>query len=439
MFYLLNLSLSGIKNIAKEITINFYPKRIDKTFNPEDYQVKGIFGENGSGKTAIITAVNLCRKIVTFPHYLDQRDTQTLLRELINKTTQKAEIGFEFLIRTEQEEAVSIIVFTYSVTLELVDGMFRITHEKLEQKNGNTVTNKYHNIFETEHGKIKSLVTDEKNRKAVLDTTMNLLDTQSLISLLTSSGNKLKFNGFFANIVIVYVFFVSLYTYLEEEDRHETFLMQSRIDFLNHGDMDIEEKFNRLKNMQSEYTVMHGRVRIRKEEFHEYEAELHRMGRFIRLFKKDLKSIDIDKKEDGDYYSCELLMNYGSYRINLEFESTGIRKLARIYEALSAADRGFIAFVDEMDANINSIYLARMVEYYTKYSTGQLIFTSHNLEPMDALNENKCSIDFLSPDNSVVSWVQKGNASPAGYYRNGMIKNNPFNLEAEDFIGVFGE
>lgn len=441
MFYLLNLSLSGVKNIAREITFNFYPKRIDKKFDPEDYKVKGIFGENGSGKTAIITAVSLCKKIVTVPHYLDQRDTQTLLRELINKTTQKAEIKFEFLFKTEpkDKDTGDIVVFTYAVTLESVDNVFKITHEKLDQKNGNTITNKYHNLFETENGKIKHLKADEKSRKTILNATMNLLDKESFISLFTSSHSMLKFSSFVLNIVLTYIFFISLYTYLEEEDQHETFLMQSRIDFLNQDDIDMEEKFNRLKSIQSEYTVIYGRSRIRKEEFQAYEAELHRLEKFIRLFKKNLKGIDIDKREDGDFYICDLLMNYGQYRISLEFESTGIRKLARIYEALSAADRGYIAFVDEMDANINSIYLARLVEYYTKYSSGQLIFTSHNLEPMDALNINKCSIDFLSSDNEVVSWIQKGNASPAGYYRNGMIKHQPFNLEAEDFIGVFGE
>ena len=58
---------------------------------------------------------------------------------------------------------------------------------------------------------------------------------------------------------------------------------------------------------------------------------------------------------------------------------------------------------------------------------------------MQILKHNKNSIDFLSTDNKITSWKVTGNAAPDRYYRNGMIENSPFNIEAEDFIGVFGE
>ena len=50
-FYLLEFRLKGIKNIEKEIAINFYKQDIRK-FNRENYNVTGIFGRNGLGKTA---------------------------------------------------------------------------------------------------------------------------------------------------------------------------------------------------------------------------------------------------------------------------------------------------------------------------------------------------------------------------------------------------
>ena len=51
-FYLLEFRLKGIKNIEKEITINFYKQDIRK-FNRENYNVKGIFGRNGIGKSTL--------------------------------------------------------------------------------------------------------------------------------------------------------------------------------------------------------------------------------------------------------------------------------------------------------------------------------------------------------------------------------------------------
>ncbi len=64
MCYLLNISVSGIKCIKEEVRLNFYKKTIDKDFNPERYRVKAIYGENGSGKSAIVTAVKIFQDVI---------------------------------------------------------------------------------------------------------------------------------------------------------------------------------------------------------------------------------------------------------------------------------------------------------------------------------------------------------------------------------------
>ena len=58
---------------------------------------------------------------------------------------------------------------------------------------------------------------------------------------------------------------------------------------------------------------------------------------------------------------------------------------------------------------------------------------------MDTLKTNNLSIDFLSPCSEVVSWTKNGNYSPSSLYKKGLINLSPFNIEAFDFLGVFGE
>ena len=55
-FYLLNMDVCGIKNIQKNVHLSFYKKTVDKEFDSEKYRVKAIYGENGAGKSALITA-----------------------------------------------------------------------------------------------------------------------------------------------------------------------------------------------------------------------------------------------------------------------------------------------------------------------------------------------------------------------------------------------
>ena len=158
---------------------------------------------------------------------------------------------------------------------------------------------------------------------------------------------------------------------------------------------------------------------------------------FISIFKRDLKRIVIDKQNNRDNYVCDLIMDYGSYRINTEFESTGIKKLIKLYASFNAMALGDIVFIDELDSNLHDVYLCALLEYLMEHGKGQLCFTTHNIGPMDILKRNKKSIDFLSVNHKIYSWTKNGNYSPANLYKSGMIEGSPFNIDSIDFLRAF--
>ena len=131
-------------------------------------------------------------------------------------------------------------------------------------------------------------------------------------------------------------------------------------------------------------------------------------------------------------------MVYDDYRIDSEFESTGIKKLIKLFAYLKEMVNGSIVFIDEFDSNLHDVYLCALLEYLMEYGEGQLCFTTHNVGPMDILKQNKMSIDFLSEDHKIYPWTTNGNYSPSKLYRNGMIEGSPFNVDSIDFIGAFG-
>ncbi len=87
-----------------------------------------------------------------------------------------------------------------------------------------------------------------------------------------------------------------------------------------------------------------------------------------------------------------------SYKVHAEFESTGIKKLIKLFAYLTEMVQGDIVFIDELDSNLHDVYLCALLEYLMEYGEGQLCFTTHNVGPMDILKRNKMSIDFLSED-----------------------------------------
>ena len=435
LVYLLNVRMSGIKSIKNEIRLDFYKKTVDKNFDPDKFRVKAIYGENGSGKTAIITGIKIFQDLMLSNQYLNESKNQRFLDEIINKETSRFTFGCEYI--TGEEE--SYIVYDYNFELEKNNkGDYVIKHESLNLKNGNYPNNNYVNVFECDNGELININCNETVKNIIEKKTFNLLNKNPFMSLYIVDYTSVieKDKEFSYNIAVMLFLIALINVYINEEDKHDIYFLRKTI---RESHEKSSEYINDINEILDTISVSSGfdDNSISKSEFDKYKESVKQLTKFIQIFKRELKSIDIDAKDDGDNYRCELIFNYGNYKVNKEFESTGIKKLVRLYSAFKAANNYGIAFVDEMDSNINDIYLCKLIEYFMYYGKGQLCFTMHNVDPMSLLKQNKNSIDFLSSDNKIVSWVSKGHASPENYYKNGMIENSPFNIDATDFIGIF--
>lgn len=443
MFYLLNMRVSGIKNIKNEVRLDFYKKTIDRNFNPDKYRIKAIYGENGSGKTAIITAVKIFQDLILSDNYLNESKTQIFLNEIVNKSTHKIQFGCEFLVDADTMK----LVYQYSVQIgKNANGLYEIQEESLKVKNGNYANNKYNTVFECKNGELLYIHSSDREKTILEKKSMNLLSSYSFIYMYTKinadkdseSQEEDVDRELLIHIVMCMTLSIIIRVYLAEEDQHELYFLRKRVkesgldnQALQEGLLEYSESINIFSSVNEKL--------VDKQYYERYQEKVEQLTQFIKIFKPELVSIDIDAKERGEQYECDLNLNYGDYSINKEFESTGIKKLIRLFDCFVAASTRGIVFIDEMDSNLNDVYLCKIIEYFMYYGKGQLCFTTHNLDPMTVLKENKNSIDFLSNDNHLVSWTSRGNASPENCYKNGMIEDSPFNIDATDFVGIFGE
>lgn len=433
-FFLLHLKLNGIKNISKEIQLDFYNKVIT-AFEPDMFKVKAIYGENGSGKTALMTAISIAKKMILSPGYLRQTDTQQLLNELINKKNKELFMEFEFA--AYDNSMLNVFRYSFSLTRNPF-GIYELTREKLEVIRDYTRNKRFRPVYEINGGQIERLSVDKEDVEQIKNVTMNLLKECPFSLAVIESG--IKDIDYAFEIVSVLLFFFSVNVYLDEEDLHEFYLINNTVKNLKiSGYENSSDNIDPLIRRQLFYIDSKGRDIVDKKDFSKYKDKSERLTRYLKMFKSDLRGIAVEKRDNGEVYSCDLILKYDGYSVSREFESTGIKKLIRIFDSLVNADEGGISFIDEMDSNINAVYLCKMIEYFTNYGKGQLCFTTHNLDPMSVLKNNKNSIDFITMENKVVSWKVNGNAAPDRYYRNGMIEDMPFNIDAIDFIGIFGE
>lgn len=428
MLYLLSLNMSGIKCIEKDIRIDFYGKQINKRFDPKNSNIKVIYGENGVGKTAIISAVDIVKEFVINENYLRELRNQALLNEFINKKTRAFAFKCEFVSFIE-----TLYIFEYEVRFSFnEEGDVYVSYESLKYKK-NSSKNVQSTAFICENGELVEINVEEKER--IIDNTKNLLTKQSALYLIfkTIAQEKIKTKE---ELIYIYaiVFFLMLFVHFDIEDRHISFYQRKRFNELKRNQLPIDSLIEEI-----DHSIPTNEKRIAIKDYDKYSAKIIGLEKFIKLFKPALKKIDIDKSEDKEFYICKMIMDYGEYRIDSEFESTGIKHLIEMYDALKLASSGAIVFIDEIDANINDVMLNKMIEYFKVYSDGQLCITSHNTEPMNVLKDNNKAIDFLTSDNKIVSWVKNGHYSPEKCYRNGFIEGSPFNIDSTDFINVFEE
>ena len=415
--FMLSFKVNGIKNIEKEIEINFYNKTL-KRFNPCGSNVKGIFGPNGIGKTSIIKGMDILRKISLNDNYLTNDFNIIILDKIINKKIEKAKLEVEFLVIKNKKK----YRYIHSITIARTSTKeIKILNEKIIKKDPNTDQILWQILIE--NGIIKNDSIHKGDLKAqIIDVTKNLLEKRSVVNIVKSSLLEST------DLENIYYFYKKLYIKLDRGDSHFTYAL---LDNILKAPMKDEVPFN---NSIGNYDMT-----IPKNSLEVFEDYLRRMTKFLKIFKSNLKNIEYEKKEDEEYYYINILFVYNNYKVDYEFESMGIKNLFSLFTYFRALSDDEVVVIDEIDTSIHDIYLNKLIEFFAVDGKGQLVFTAHNITLLQTLKKYKHSIDFINENMEVVSWVKNGNSTPFKSYKDGYIKGLPFNIKEYDFLDIFSQ
>ena len=415
--FMLSFKVNGIKNIEKEIEINFYNKTL-KRFNPCGSNVKGIFGPNGIGKTSIIKGMDILRKISLNDNYLTNDFNIIILDKIINKKIEKAKLEVEFLVIKNKKK----YRYIHSITIARTSTKeIKILNEKIIKKDPNTDQILWQILIE--NGIIKNDSIHKGDLKAqIIDVTKNLLEKRSVVNIVKSSLLEST------DLENIYYFYKKLYIKLDRGDSHFTYAL---LDNILKAPMKDEVPFN---NSIGNYDMT-----IPKNSLEVFEDYLRRMIKFLKIFKPNLKNIEYEKKEDEEYYYINILFVYNNYKVDYEFESMGIKNLFSLFTYFRALSDDEVVVIDEIDTSIHDIYLNKLIEFFAVDGKGQLVFTAHNITLLQTLKKYKHSIDFINENMEVVSWVKNGNSTPFKSYKDGYIKGLPFNIKEYDFLEIFSQ
>ncbi|WP_025730090.1 AAA family ATPase [Atopobacter phocae] len=91
-------------------------------------------------------------------------------------------------------------------------------------------------------------------------------------------------------------------------------------------------------------------------------------------------------------------------RLLLTYESTGTKKIIQLISALINVyhDEAAIVLIDELDSGIYEYLLGELLEVMQRGARGQLIFTSHNLRPLEILEPHQIYFATFTQSNRYV-------------------------------------
>ena len=119
--------------------------------------------------------------------------------------------------------------------------------------------------------------------------------------------------------------------------------------------------------------------------------------------------------------SIQLMSRKNNKEIPLLYESEGIKKIISILQLLIVVYNhpSITVAIDELDSGVYEYLLGELLRIISEKGKGQLIFTSHNLRPLETLDKNFILFTTTNPQNRYIrlSHVKSNNNLRDFYFR----------------------
>ena len=406
---LASLRISNIKNVRNGQIV--MPNACRKQLSYKNAEILGVYGQNGSGKTAVIDTLYYLQKIM-IGNTLEEE-----LADYIDAQGNRAEISADFNIFEEN----IIYEVTYKVVLQKNEKRAEINRETLscavnkeDFRSNKTIFMDYQrfdreNLFVPKK-RLDEVIEADAENKTDLIVARKMAEKDNCSYIFGESSREVFCRNYENNFkhcakVITALFKFALKDLFVIRNTHSgvisaNFLLPMAFkieqdDIGMKGDFAVpltkpielnEEKKELLDMIVDQinmvlYTIIPG-----------MSIGVHNYGKQL-----------LDSGENG--YRVELVsVREGMPPIPIRMESDGIIKIISILNALiqTFGNPSICLAIDELDAGIFEYMLGELLDVIDKSAKGQLIFTSHNLRALEMLDKDSIIFSTANPDRRYI-------------------------------------
>lgn len=419
-----SVTLKNIKNVANGKVDMPGAGRTDES------SVLGIYGQNGSGKTAVIDALEFLQKIIW-----GERINKAY-SELIKSDTNDASIALELTLFEGKKrcDLEYVVAFEKNTDLGII-----ITQETLYKKSENDA--RKINFITYKRADKSSIFTPDTHLAEILegnpDLEMELLVAKKLAekdncSYIFGDSSRELFNAVMNNTNNPYYEYARFIMILWRFSIDDLFVITDTHSGMISAKVILPMAF-RLENgsgmrAKGSFVVpMTGPAELLDEEYTVLQNILEEINTVLYTIIPGLeigiKNYGPRLRDDGQKVNRFELTSVrdGGTPIPIRMESEGIIKIISVLNALIHAygDPSICVAIDELDAGVFEYMLGELLDIFHQGAKGQLIFTSHNLRALEMLEVENV---VFSTTNEKKRYVHMTNIRDTNNFRNAYIR-----------------
>lgn len=406
---LASLTISNIKNVQNGKII--MPHALHKQLTEKSAEVLGIYGQNGSGKTAVIDTLYYLQRIMIGEN-LDEE-----LFEYMDANSSQAEINADFNIFTDS----GIYETSYRILLHKADKGVEIQRESLscaknvdDSRKNKIVFMDYQRtekeVVFTPKKRFNEVVECDKENKTDLIVARKIAEKSNCSYIFGESSREIFCRDYDNNFkdcseVIKALFIFALKDLFVIRNTHSGVISAN---FLLPMAFKIEQDEI---GMKGDFAIPLTEPVILDEErknlldtiIEQINTVLYTIIPGLKIEVKDYGMQMTDSGDDG--HKIELVSVRDNIPpIPIRMESEGIIKIISILNVLIQAfgNASICLAIDELDAGIFEYMLGELLDIFSKSAKGQLIFTSHNLRALEMLNKECIMFSTANPANRYI-------------------------------------
>lgn len=414
------------------------PNTVNKILSADKAEILGIYGQNGSGKTAIVDALYFLQKVMV------GTDLDQSLEDYMDMDSDTAEIFADFNI------FIDGIVFEigYRLSLSREEKEVVISRETLSAaKNENGIrTNKTvfmdyqrdqaNAIFKPQK-RLDEILEENKEIKTDLIVARKMAEKSNCSYIFGESSREIFCreyqNGFQQfSVIISSLFEFALKDLFVIRNTHSGVIsanfvlpMAFRIENDNIG-----AKGDFTVSLTEPILVDEERKKLLETIVEQINIVLYTIIPGLQVTIKNYGKQSLNDGEEG--WKLELMSKReGMKEIPIRMESGGIIKIISILNALIQAfgNPSICLVIDELDSGIFEYILGELLDIFKKSAKGQLIFTSHNLRALEMIDKESIMFSTTNPNNR---YIHMKNVRESNNLRNMYIRSITLGGQSEE-------